>query len=73
LPDGLVIDTDSFNQSYAKPLRFQVIDESLFMSRAALPEELQKRVPDLWLLQSASCDGNVEAGQVSAIEVPDQI
>ena len=68
---GVSVDTDALDYRDREAVRFEMIDEALFVPRAAFPQNLQQGIPDLRLFQCTVGNGEIQTCQVPAVQVPD--
>jgi hypothetical protein len=66
-------DSDTFDLDDLHPPCTQVLDVRALVCRTALPQHLQRWIPDLRLRPAAGRNQRVEVRQVMAVEIADQI
>ena len=70
---GVSVDSYTLDYRDREAVRFEMIDEALLVPRTAFPQNLQQGVPEPGLFQSAFGNGEIQACQVAAVQVPDQV
>ena len=71
--DSGIGDLDAIDANDLNARSLEMLDVSLLMSGPPFREDLQERVPDLGLGNCALRDCAIEPGQMSAVEMPDDI
>ena len=71
--DGLARHVDAVNSDHVQTRIRQVLDVVLLVGRAAFRQDLQEGIPDLRLRQCPFGHRAVQAGEMMAVQVPDQV
>lgn len=71
--DVVIVHVNAANDGSIEAMRFQIIDESLFMLQPTLPQDLEQRVPVDWLGQSSFRNLEIERRQMATAQMPNQI
>jgi hypothetical protein len=64
---GISIDTYALNYRDREAVRFEMIDESLLVPRAAFPQNIQQGIPYPRPFQSTFGKGEIQTCQVAAV------